>query len=133
MELIAQRGEQMQLFDDIDIFIPPRADQDDDGSTYSLDTDNNEIETESAKERYYRKRHTHNLIYKKFLIASEDSPQCIYLPSKECLFKIMRACIGVCSIEDLWFNQGVEEKEEEERVARLAIHSKLIAAGICDK
>ena len=88
----------MQLFDDVDVFIPPRADHDDDGSTYSLDTDNNEIETESAKERYYRKRHTHHLIYKKFLIESDHSPQCIYLPSKECVFKIMRACIGVDSV-----------------------------------
>lgn len=31
------------------------------------------------------------------------------------LFKMMRACIGVYSPDDLWFNQGVELEEEKER------------------
>jgi len=34
----------------------------------------------------------------------------------------MRACIGVFSIEDLWFNQGIERKEEEERLATLKLN-----------
>ena len=28
---------------------------------------------------------------------------CVYIPSNEVLFKMMRACIGCENIEDLWF------------------------------
>ena len=91
----------MKLFDDIDVFIPPK---DDDLNSYEHDSDNNKLETESDKKRYYNKHNSHNLIYKKRCLAKKDSPECIYLPSKECIFKMMRACIGIFSIKDLWFN-----------------------------
>jgi hypothetical protein len=33
------------------------------------------------------------------------SPSTIYMPSKKVLFKLMRSCIGVNEVEELWFNQ----------------------------
>ena len=38
----------------------------------------------------------------------------------------MRACIGIYKPEDLWFNQGIELKEEAERVERLAAAQEMI-------
>jgi hypothetical protein len=35
----------------------------------------------------------------------ENSPLCIFIPSKEVMVKIMKACIGLENPEDLWFNQ----------------------------
>ena len=32
------------------------------------------------------------------------SPSTIFMPSKKILFKFMRACIAVNSVEELWFN-----------------------------
>ena len=33
------------------------------------------------------------------------SPYCIYIPTKDVMFKLMRACVGVKHVEDLWFNR----------------------------
>jgi len=44
---------------------------------------------------------------------------------------MMRACIGVEFIDDLWFNQGAEKKEEEERLAKL--NHNLMKALLEDK
>lgn len=33
------------------------------------------------------------------------SPYCIYIPKKEIMLKLMRACICVSKVEDLWINQ----------------------------
>ena len=41
---------------------------------------------------------------------------CIYLPTKYVLFQLMRSCLGVESPKDLWFNQGVEQLEEDDRL-----------------
>lgn len=32
----------------------------------------------------------------------EVSPDSVYLPSNELLFKMMRACVGCEEVEDLW-------------------------------
>ena len=34
-----------------------------------------------------------------------NSPYCIYIPSREVMLKLMRACIKVKKPEDLWINQ----------------------------
>ena len=47
------------------------------------------------------------------------SPYCMYIPSKRVIFKMMRASIGCYSKQDLWFNQGVEEEEENERIFKI--------------
>lgn len=35
----------------------------------------------------------------------------IYIPKKEIMLKMMRACIAVKKPEDLWINQDVEDDE----------------------
>ena len=37
------------------------------------------------------------------------TPSSIYFPSKKIVCKLMRACIGVTDVDDLWFNQKEEE------------------------
>ena len=37
---------------------------------------------------------------------SENSPMTVYIPTKDIMFKMMRACLGCQNIEDLWiFNE----------------------------
>lgn len=43
-----------------------------------------------------------NLVYQSKRYAEDYSPMCVYIPSSEILFKMMRACIGTYAIEDLW-------------------------------
>ena len=42
---------------------------------------------------------------------------------------MMRACVGIQAREDFWFNQGVEEEENEQRKQR-AIQSQLIKKSL---
>ena len=44
-----------------------------------------------------------DLVYRGDRYVKEYSPKVIYFPSKMCLFKIMRACIGVDDPKELWF------------------------------
>lgn len=44
-----------------------------------------------------------NLVYEKKRYIDVQSPLCVYLPSQELLFKMMRSCIGCQKKEDLWF------------------------------
>ena len=37
----------------------------------------------------------------------EASPRCIFLPTRETLFNMMRACHGVKEAEELWFCKGL--------------------------
>ena len=46
----------------------------------------------------------HDLIYKIQRFSEENSPMIVYLPSKQLLFKMMRACFGCQTKEDLWIN-----------------------------
>ena len=44
----------------------------------------------------------HHLIYKASRFHEKHSPNCLFLPSSDFLFKMMRACIGAKSPEELW-------------------------------
>jgi len=48
------------------------------------------------------------LIYPAYKYNKEWSPTCVYIPSKQMLLKIIRACMGVLKVEDLWFNRQHE-------------------------
>ena len=54
--------------------------------------------------RYRIPRHTKDLVYPKNRYVEDQSPLLVYLPSRKIMFQIMRACIGVSHVEDLWFN-----------------------------
>ena len=41
-------------------------------------------------------------VYPKSRYISQNSPNCIYIPSKEIMLKLMRACIKVSKPEELW-------------------------------
>ena len=43
-----------------------------------------------------------DLIYHIDRYWKDTSPMCVYIPSKEVIFKMMRACIGCTSVKDLW-------------------------------
>ena len=43
-----------------------------------------------------------NLVYQAQRYIEDCSPMCVYIPSNEVLFKMMRACIGCDNVEDLW-------------------------------
>ena len=49
------------------------------------------------------------LVYPEFRYIKGQVPYCIYIPRKEIMLKLMRACIGVTREEDLWFNLGQEK------------------------
>jgi hypothetical protein len=38
-------------------------------------------------------------------------PYCIYIPRKELMLKIMRACVGITKVEDLWFNRTSDDSK----------------------
>ena len=42
------------------------------------------------------------LIYNRKRNCEDFSPMCVYIPSRDLIFKMMRACIGCEKIEDLW-------------------------------
>ena len=44
----------------------------------------------------------HHLVYKASRFDEKISPNCIFIPSQEFLFKMMRACIDAKTPEDLW-------------------------------
>ena len=46
-----------------------------------------------------------DLVYFKTRYIEGFSPYCIYIPKKEIMLKLMRACIEVKKPEDLWINQ----------------------------
>jgi len=41
----------------------------------------------------------------KYHASKSRSPTCIYMPSRPLLLKILRACMGVNEVEELWFNR----------------------------
>ena len=45
---------------------------------------------------------TIKLIYPRDRYTSEHSPMTIYIPTREIMFKMMRACLGCKNVEDLW-------------------------------
>lgn len=44
-----------------------------------------------------------DLVYPKSKYVLEGSPKCSYIPTKAVMFKMMRACVEVQAIEDIWF------------------------------
>ena len=44
------------------------------------------------------------LVYPEQRYIHGDSPAVIYIPSKEVMFKMMRACIGITDPKDLWIH-----------------------------
>ena len=71
----------------------------------------------------------HNdLTYHESRFMDDNSPKCLYLPSRFVMFKIMRACVDVTKVDELWFmhpewhmfhdhgdDQQQEEKKEEKK------------------
>lgn len=55
----------------------------------------NDVEADPYKLVYNSARYVHNM-----------SPLCLYLPRKEILFKLMRACLGVRVMKDIWYERG---------------------------
>ena len=44
-----------------------------------------------------------DFVYSDSRYRKDNSPNCIYIPSRRLMLKIMRACIGVTKEEDLWY------------------------------
>lgn len=44
-----------------------------------------------------------DFVYADSRYRKDNSPNCIYIPSRKVMLKIMRACIGVTEEKDLWF------------------------------
>ena len=40
-------------------------------------------------------------------------PYCLYIPRKEIMLKLMRACVNCKEPSDLWFNQEIKREAEE--------------------
>jgi hypothetical protein len=43
-------------------------------------------------------------VYHESRYNKQNSVLCVYIPRKEIMFKLMRACLGVQSVDQLWFN-----------------------------
>jgi hypothetical protein len=49
-----------------------------------------------------KKEEIKDLIYDVDRYIEDTSPMCVYIPCRELLFKMMRACLGCSTIKDLW-------------------------------
>ena len=49
------------------------------------------------------------LVYDKCRYMEGYGPKCIFIPSKQIMFKLMRACVDVQDESELWFNRKQEE------------------------
>jgi hypothetical protein len=47
-------------------------------------------------------QNAYDLVYERRRYTPECSPQCIYIPKKEIMLKLMRSCVGVEKPQDLW-------------------------------
>jgi hypothetical protein len=45
-----------------------------------------------------------DLVYFRSRYIEGFSPYCVYIPKKEIMLKLMRACVAVPKSEDLWIN-----------------------------
>lgn len=61
-----------------------------------IDTDNQYV----GPDKFSMKK----LVYPKSRFTKEHTPMIIYVPSREMMIKIMRACMGCQNVNDLWFN-----------------------------
>lgn len=46
----------------------------------------------------------YDFVYPEIRLDEDRSPATIFIPTKELMFKLMRASIGVKAKEELWFN-----------------------------
>mmetsp|Transcript_38258 Transcript_38258/g.58324 ORF Transcript_38258/g.58324 Transcript_38258/m.58324 type:complete len:85 (-) Transcript_38258:25-279(-) len=46
-----------------------------------------------------------NLVYPRYRYVEGQSPLSIYIPSKMIMAKLIRACMGCISPDELWFNR----------------------------
>ena len=51
---------------------------------------------------HQKEKVTANLIYGLSRYEEDYSPMSLYIPNKPLLFKMMKACVGVNRIEELW-------------------------------
>ena len=51
-------------------------------------------------------------VYMRCTSSATDSPHLLYFPSRPMMFKIMRACIGIHEVEELWYME-LEDRVEE--------------------
>ena len=49
-----------------------------------------------------------HLVYHEKRYNPDESPKHVYVPTKELMFKMIRASIGITDIHDLWFNESLE-------------------------
>ena len=76
----------------------------------SVEEDEESIDLDKQNPENY-----HDLVYELQRLDKPFSPMAIVTPNYEMLYKMMRACIGVHHIDDLWFNQGANQEEEDLR------------------
>ena len=65
-------------------------------------------EKEEKKEKLFICENT-RLVYDRNRYDPDNSPLMIYVPSREMLFKMMKACIDVDSIYELWIYDDEEK------------------------
>ena len=51
---------------------------------------------------YLQKEIKANLVYDLKRYSEDYSPMCVYIPNRPLMFKMMKACIGVERVQDLW-------------------------------
>ena len=61
-----------------------------------------------------------DMVYSTSRYKSDQSPKCIYFPSRYIMFKMMRACVDVTKKEDLWYGIFYQNYTDE----RLQISNK---------
>ena len=54
------------------------------------------------KSKYTKTEDYEKLVYAESRFKPDEPPQVVYIPRREIMFKIMRACIDVKHEEDLW-------------------------------
>ena len=68
------------------------------------------LENYSGQPEYRQPAHDVDLVYSHMRLAKKMcSPLCVYIPTKEIMFKIQRACIGVKKAEELWYHIDAED------------------------
>jgi hypothetical protein len=53
-------------------------------------------------------------VYPDLWYRESSCPYCIYIPRKEIMLKMMRACIGISDVQDLWFNLDMDKVKQKE-------------------
>lgn len=56
------------------------------------------------------------LVYDRKRLKAGESPFCVFLPTKNIMFKMMRACVEVSDEADLWINNVAKGGSFEEDV-----------------